>query len=73
MEKGRVSIKPRPRSYTKHMLGLHKGVWKGVKTEEYVDRQRERSVGEEEPPQAGVAGSVRLHKPENNSRFQTLG
>ncbi len=41
VEKGKVMIKARPRSYAKHMLGLHKNVWTGLKTEEYVKKERE--------------------------------
>ena len=41
VEKGKVMIKPRPRSYARHMLGLHKDVWKGVKPDEYVRKERE--------------------------------
>jgi len=41
VENGRVLMKPKPRNYSKHMLGLHKNVWKGVKTESYVRTERE--------------------------------
>lgn len=41
VEKDKVIMKPRPRSYSRHMLGLHKAVWKGVKTEAYVNAERE--------------------------------
>ncbi len=41
VEKGKVMIKARPRSYAKHMLGLHKNVWTGLKAEEYVKKERE--------------------------------
>ena len=41
VEKGKVMIKARPRSYARHMLGLHKDVWKRVKVEEYVRKERE--------------------------------
>ncbi len=34
-------VKARPRNYARYMLGLHKDVWKGVKVEEYVRKERE--------------------------------
>ncbi len=46
VEKGKVLVKARPRSYAKHMLGLHKSVWKGVKVEDYLRREREAWVKE---------------------------
>ncbi len=46
VEKGRVFVKARPRSYAKHMLGLHKSVWKGVRVEDYLRREREAWVKE---------------------------
>jgi hypothetical protein len=36
----KVLIKARPRSHARYMLGLHKSVWKGVKAEEYVRKER---------------------------------
>lgn len=41
VEKGKIVMKPRPRSYTQHLLGLHKRLWKGVGVEDYVSRERE--------------------------------
>jgi AbrB family looped-hinge helix DNA binding protein len=41
VENGKVMMKPKPRNYSKYMLGLHKNVWKGVKTESYVRTERE--------------------------------
>jgi AbrB family looped-hinge helix DNA binding protein len=41
VEKGKVMIKTRPKSYARHMLGLHKSVWKGVRVEEYIRKERE--------------------------------
>jgi len=41
VENGRVLMKPKPRNYSKHMLGLHKSVWKGVRTESHVRTERE--------------------------------
>ena len=41
VEKGKVMIKARPKSYARHMLGLHRNVWKGVKVDEYIRKERE--------------------------------
>jgi len=41
VEKGKVMIKARPKSYNRYMLGLHKNVWKGVNVEEYVRKERD--------------------------------
>ncbi len=41
VEKGKVMIKARPKSYARYMLGLHKNVWKGVNVEEYVRKERD--------------------------------
>jgi AbrB family looped-hinge helix DNA binding protein len=41
VEKGKVLVKARPKSYAKYMLGLHSSVWKGVKVEEYVRKERQ--------------------------------
>ena len=40
-EKGKVLVKAKPRSYAKHMLGLHRDVWKGIKLSEYPRKERE--------------------------------
>ena len=41
VQNGKVLLKPKPRNYSKHMLGLSKNVWEGVKTESYVRTERE--------------------------------
>lgn len=41
VENDRVVMKPKPRNYSKHMLGLHKAVWRGLKAESYVKTERE--------------------------------
>jgi AbrB family looped-hinge helix DNA binding protein len=41
VENGKVMMKPKPRNYSKHMLGLHKSVWKRVKPESYIRTERE--------------------------------
>ena len=40
LEDGKVVMRPRPQSYTKHLRGLHKQVWKGLDATEYVKRER---------------------------------
>ena len=37
---GRALLRPKPKSYSKYMLGLHKDVWKGLRAEEYVEGER---------------------------------
>jgi len=34
-------IYPKPKSYTDHMMGLHKEVWGNVDTDRYIDKERE--------------------------------
>jgi AbrB family looped-hinge helix DNA binding protein len=41
VKNGKVMMKPKPRNYSKHMLGLHKSVWKRVKPESYIRTERE--------------------------------
>lgn len=38
---GQVILKPKPRSYTEHMRGLHKNLWKDVEATKYVEKERE--------------------------------
>ncbi len=44
-EEGRIVMTPKPKSYTKHMHGLHKKIWKPVGVERYVEEER-KSWGE---------------------------
>lgn len=37
---GQVIMKPKPRSYTEHMRGLYKNLWKDVEATEYVEKER---------------------------------
>lgn len=41
LEDGKIVMRLRPQSYTKHLRGLHKNVWKGLEATEYVKRERE--------------------------------
>ncbi|MEW6162321.1 MAG: AbrB/MazE/SpoVT family DNA-binding domain-containing protein [Nitrospirota bacterium] len=41
VERDRVTLKIKPRSYTKRLKGLHKDVWKGVDPKKYVKGERE--------------------------------
>lgn len=35
-----IVLVPRPRSYTKHLRGLHKEVWRGVDATNYIREER---------------------------------
>jgi AbrB family looped-hinge helix DNA binding protein len=35
VEKDSLILKPKPKSYTKHLRGLHKAVWEGLDATEY--------------------------------------
>lgn len=37
----RIVLIPKPKSFTEKMSGLHKEVWQGVDTEEYLDSERD--------------------------------
>jgi AbrB family looped-hinge helix DNA binding protein len=41
IEDDKVVMHPRPRSYAKHLRGLHKEIWKGIDATEYVQKERE--------------------------------
>jgi len=41
IEKDSLILKPKPKSYTKHLRGLHKTVWSGVNAADYVRKERE--------------------------------
>ncbi|MFQ6064323.1 MAG: AbrB/MazE/SpoVT family DNA-binding domain-containing protein [Candidatus Bathyarchaeia archaeon] len=41
IREGQVIMKPKPKSYTKHMRGLHKNLWKDIDTTKYVEKERE--------------------------------
>jgi AbrB family looped-hinge helix DNA binding protein len=36
VEKDSLILKPKPKSYTKHLRGLHKDVWEGLDATEYI-------------------------------------
>ena len=40
VEKDSLILKPKPKSYTKHLRGLHRSVWRGVDAVEYVSKER---------------------------------
>jgi AbrB family looped-hinge helix DNA binding protein len=40
VEKDSLILKPKPKSYTKHLRGLHKAVWKGLDATEYIRKER---------------------------------
>jgi AbrB family looped-hinge helix DNA binding protein len=37
----RIVMRQKPRSYSKKLKGLHKAVWKGVDTAQYIDKERD--------------------------------
>lgn len=41
VEGDKVTLKVKPKSYTKKLRGLHKDVWKGVDPKKYVRGERE--------------------------------
>jgi AbrB family looped-hinge helix DNA binding protein len=40
VEKDSLILKPKPKSYTKVLRGLHKDVWEGLEATEYVRKER---------------------------------
>jgi len=40
VREGSLIIYPKPKSYTDYMIGLHKDVWTGVDTDNYLDEER---------------------------------
>ena len=38
----KLVMKPKPKNYTKKMLGLHRDVWKGTDVEKYIKEERKR-------------------------------
>jgi AbrB family looped-hinge helix DNA binding protein len=41
VEKDSLVLKPRPKSYARHLRGLHRTVWRGVDATEYIRKERE--------------------------------
>lgn len=41
VERDSLILKPRPKSYTKHLRGLHRSVWRKVDAVEYVRKERD--------------------------------
>lgn len=41
VEKDSLILKAKPKSYTKHLRGLHRGIWHGVDATDYVKKERE--------------------------------
>jgi len=37
---GEIIMKPKPISYTEHMRGLYKNLWKDVEATEYIEKER---------------------------------
>ena len=40
VEKDSLILKPKPKSYAKHLRGLHKDVWEGLDAKEYIIKER---------------------------------
>jgi AbrB family looped-hinge helix DNA binding protein len=40
VEEGKIVMMLKPKSYTEHMHGLHKKIWKHAKVERYVEEER---------------------------------
>jgi AbrB family looped-hinge helix DNA binding protein len=45
VEKDSLILKPKPKSYAKHLRGLHRGIWREVDATEYVRKERETWEG----------------------------
>jgi AbrB family looped-hinge helix DNA binding protein len=41
VQDGVLVLIPQPEDYVAHMAGLHRDVWAGVDTDEYIDQERE--------------------------------
>ena len=41
IEKDSLILKPKPKSYTKSLRGLHKTVWSGLNAPDYIRKERE--------------------------------
>lgn len=46
VEKDSLILKAKPKSYAKHLRGLHRGIWRGVDATDYVKKERETWEGE---------------------------
>jgi AbrB family looped-hinge helix DNA binding protein len=46
VEKDSLILKAKPKSYTKHLRGLHRGIWRGVDATDYIKKERETWEGE---------------------------
>ena len=45
VEKDSLILKPKPKSYSKHLRGLHRGLWQGVDANDYIRRERKAWEG----------------------------
>ncbi len=41
VEKDSLILKPKPKSYSKHLRGLHRAIWHGVDAADYIRKERE--------------------------------
>jgi AbrB family looped-hinge helix DNA binding protein len=40
VKKDSIIFKPKPKSYSKHLRGLHRSVWQGVDATSYIRKER---------------------------------
>jgi AbrB family looped-hinge helix DNA binding protein len=41
VEKEGLTLRPKPKSYSRHLRGLHQNLWKGTETKQYVEGERD--------------------------------
>jgi len=41
VQEGMIVLLPEPSSYTDTLCGLHKEIWEGVETDQYISRERD--------------------------------
>jgi len=41
VEKDSLILKPKPKSYSRHLRGLHRTIWQGVDATDYVRKERQ--------------------------------
>lgn len=44
-EAGMIFLEPQPKRYTDRLAGLHKEIWAGVNSQEYINAEREAWKG----------------------------
>ena len=41
VERDSLVLKPKPKSYSRHLRGLHRSVWRGIDAASYIRKERE--------------------------------